>query len=102
MLLKLDITKEDDLKKLLREIKPDIVLNTIAFHNVDYCESHPNDAFNINTTSVGVIADLWNNLGVRLIHISTDFVFDAKKGNYSESDNPNPQSIYAKTKLKGE
>ena len=101
-MLKLDITKEDDLKKLLREFKPDIVLYTIAFHNVDYCESHPNDAFNINTTSVGVIADLWNNLGVRLIHISTDFVFDAEKGNYSESDNPNPQSIYAKTKLKGE
>lgn len=101
-LVKLDATKEDQLKKMFREIKPDIVINTIALHNVDYCESHPEESFNINTKVVGRIADLCNNHGSRLIHISTDFVFDGVKGNYSELDNPNPLSVYAKSKLEGE
>jgi dTDP-4-dehydrorhamnose reductase len=103
LIFQLDITKEELLKKSFDEIKPDIVLNTTALHNVDYCESHQDEAFNINAKAVGVIAGLCNNLGARLIHISTDFVFDGeKKGNYSESDVPNPQSIYAKSKLEGE
>jgi dTDP-4-dehydrorhamnose reductase len=102
-LLQLDITKEDLLRKSFSEIRPDIVLNTTALHNVDYCESHQDEAFNINTKVVGLIASLCNNLGSRLIHISTDFVFDGeKKGSYSESDVPNPQSVYAKSKLEGE
>ena len=101
-LLKLDVIKEDDLKKVFREIKPDIVINTTALHNVDYCEYHQEETFNINTKAVGMIADLCNNLGSRLIHISTDFIFDGKKGNYSESDSPNPLNIYAKSKLEGE
>ena len=101
-LLQLDVTKEDILKKTFSEIRPDIVLNTTALHNVDYCESHQGEAFNINAKVVGIIASLCNNLGSRLIHISTDFVFDGGKGNYSESDFPNPQSVYAKSKLEGE
>lgn len=101
-LLHLDITKEDIVKKKFREIRPDVVLNTTALHNVDYCESHQEEAFNINAKVVGEIANLCNNLGSRLIHISTDFVFDGEKGNYSESDIPNPQSVYAKSKLDGE
>jgi len=101
-MLQLDVTKEDMLKKTFSEISPDIVLNTTALHNVDYCESHQGEAFNINAKVVGIIASLCNNLGSRLIHISTDFVFDGRKGNYSESDFPNPQSVYAKSKLEGE
>jgi dTDP-4-dehydrorhamnose reductase len=53
-LFQLDITKEDNLKKKINEIKPEIVLNTTALHNVDYCESHPEEAFNINSKVVGV------------------------------------------------
>jgi dTDP-4-dehydrorhamnose reductase len=101
-LIKINIADKDGLKKLFREIKPDVVLNTTALHNVDYCESHEDEAFNINAKMVGVIAEMCNNLGSRLIHISTDFVFDGQKGNYSELDSPNPQSIYAKSKLQGE
>jgi hypothetical protein len=67
------------LKKKFSEIKPEIVLNTTALHNVDYCESHPEEAFNINSKVVGVIAGLCNNLGSRLIHISTDFAEAARK-----------------------
>jgi dTDP-4-dehydrorhamnose reductase len=101
-LIKINIANKDGLKKLFREIKPDVVLNATALHNVDYCESHEDEAFNINAKMVGVIAEMCNNLGSRLIHISTDFVFDGQKGNYSELDSPNPQSIYAKSKLQGE
>jgi dTDP-4-dehydrorhamnose reductase len=101
-LFQMDITKEDILKKKINEIKPEIVLNTTALHNVDYCEAHPEEAFNINSKVVSVIARLCNNLGSRLIHISTDYVFDGEKGNYMESDLPNPQSVYAKSKLDGE
>src|SRR5215469_16570908 len=102
-LIRLDITKEDDLKKVLRDIKPDVVLNTTALHNVDYCESHQEEAFNINTKVVGLISGICNNLGCRLIHISTDYVFDGKKKtSYVESDDPNPISVYARSKLDGE
>lgn len=102
-LIKLDITKEDDLKKVFMEIRPDIVFNTTALHNVDYCESHEQEAYNINTKAVGIIADLCNKLGSRLTHISTDFVFDGNKtGSYFESDTPNPLSVYGKSKLAGE
>lgn len=101
-LLKLDISKEDDLKRIFHDIKPDIVLNTTALHNVDYCESHPDEAFKINVEAVGKMVDLCNNLGSALVHLSTDFVFDGNKGNYSEEDSPNPLSVYAKSKLEGE
>ena len=71
-------------------------------HNVDYCESHKEDAFNVNAKAVGVVADLCNQFDSRLIHLSTDFVFDGKKGHYLEEDLPNPQNVYAKSKLEGE
>jgi dTDP-4-dehydrorhamnose reductase len=102
-LIKLDIQKEDNLKKVFMQTKPDIVFNTTALHNVDYCESHEQEAYNINTKAVGIIADLCNKLGSRLIHISTDFVFDGnKKGNYFELDTPMPLNVYGKSKLAGE
>jgi dTDP-4-dehydrorhamnose reductase len=88
---------------MFRDIRPNIVLNATALHNVDYCETHPEEAFKINSTAVGEIADLCNNLGSRLIHISTDFIFDGeKKGDYRESDIPKPLGVYAKSKLDGE
>lgn len=101
-LIKLDISKHDDLRKLFVEIKPDIVVNTVALHNVDYCETHEEEAFNINSKAVAALADLCNNSGSRLIHISTDFVYDGNTGYYTEYDPPNPQNIYAKSKLQGE
>ncbi len=101
-LIKLDISKEEEVKRAFDEIKPDCVLNTTALHNVDYCETHPEESFNINTKAVGLFARLCNNKGSRLVHISTDFVFGGEKGNYTETDSPNPLSLYAKHKLEGE
>lgn len=101
-LIKLDIINEDAMKKLFNDIRPDLVINTTALHNVDYCETHEEEAFNVNARAVGQMATLCNNIGSRFIHISTDFVFDGRKGYYSETDSPNPLSIYAKSKLEGE
>jgi dTDP-4-dehydrorhamnose reductase len=102
-LIRLDMKSEENIKRLFMGIKPDIVFNTTALHNVDYCESHEQEAYDINTKAVGTVADLCNKLGSRLIHISTDFVFDGnKRGNYVESDIPNPLSVYGKSKLAGE
>jgi dTDP-4-dehydrorhamnose reductase len=102
-LVKLDLSLPEGLEKLMRETRPDIVVNTTALHNVDYCESHPEEAYHINATMVKDMARHCDNIGARLIHLSTDFVFDGKKGApYSESDPPNPESVYAKSKLKGE
>lgn len=98
----LDITKQSNVKSLFREIRPDIVVNTAALHNVDYCELHKDEAFTVNARAVGIMADLCNQFDSRLIHLSTDFVFDGKKGYYSEDDIPNPQNVYAKSKLEGE
>jgi dTDP-4-dehydrorhamnose reductase len=101
-LFKLEVKKEENLRKIFRDIKPDIVVNTIALHNVDYCEFHQEEAFSVNAKAVGIIANLCNNLGSRLIQISTDFVFDGQQGNYSELDVPNPLNVYGKSKLEGE
>lgn len=101
-LIKLDVTRGDEMKKVVHEIKPDIIVNTVALHNVDYCETHEDEAYNVNSRVVGNLAEICNNLGVRLIHISTDFVFDGTVGNYSESDKPNPLNVYARSKLEGE
>lgn len=101
-LIKLDLAKEEELSKLFMEIKPDVILNATALHNVDYCESHPDEAFHINSKIVGKAASLCNNIGSRLLHISTDYVFDGLKKMYSETDAPSPLSAYAKSKLEGE
>jgi dTDP-4-dehydrorhamnose reductase len=94
---------DDGLKKAFTEIKPDVVVNCTALHNVDYCELNPTEAYLVNSQSVRKIASLCNNFGSRFIHISTDFVFDGEKSSpYLETDNPNPLNLYAKSKLSGE
>lgn len=101
--LKLNLNQEDSLTNIFNNIKPDVVLNCIALHNVDYCESNPQDAFFINSKVVRQMVDLCNLSGSRFIHISTDFVFDGQKRSaYIETDEPSPINVYAKSKLNGE
>jgi len=101
-LIKLDLSKEEELSKLIVDTKPDAILNATALHNVDYCELHPEEAFYINSKVVGKLASICNNIGARLVHISTDYVFDGNNKLYSETDAANPLSVYAKSKLEGE
>lgn len=100
---KTNLNEEGRLAKLFEEVRPDILLNCTALHNVDYCETHPEEAFFVNADLVNQMASLCNSSGARFIHISTDYVFDGeKRGAYVEHDKPNPISVYARSKLEGE
>jgi dTDP-4-dehydrorhamnose reductase len=87
---------------LLKKIKPDVVIDTAALHNVDYCETHRDEAWRVNVEGTRNIVEACKETGAKMIFISTDYVFDGKKGSYSENDAPNPLNYYAKTKLEAE
>ena len=87
----------------IERIRPDVVIDTGALHNVDYCEMHPDEAKAVNSVGTGRLARAAWDVGARFVFISTDYVFDgAQPEPYSESDSPHPQSIYARSKLEGE
>ena len=98
----IDITNQNQLTKELLKIKPDYIVNTAAMTQVDACE---NDTVKCDTLNVNVVqwlAAICQELSAHLVHISTDFIFDGKKGWYKETDVPNPLSYYGFSKLKSE
>ncbi|MBE0460233.1 MAG: dTDP-4-dehydrorhamnose reductase [Candidatus Aminicenantes bacterium] len=98
-----DITKPERAKKILYSIKPDVVINTAAYHRVDECEENPEKSFEVNALAVRELAYICLELDAALVHFSTDYVFDGiKKTPYIEEDCPNPLSIYGVSKLAGE
>ncbi|TMI29973.1 dTDP-4-dehydrorhamnose reductase [Candidatus Bathyarchaeota archaeon] len=99
---KLDITDGEATRMLLEEVKPEVIVNTAALHNVDYCETHQEEAHRVNVEGTANLADTASKLGSRFIYVSTDYVFDGRTGHYSESDVPNPLHYYARTKVEGE
>jgi dTDP-4-dehydrorhamnose reductase len=98
----LDITKTSDVKNVLESIKFDCIINCAAMTNVDLCEKEKDTAMAINAEAPKTLTKLCQLNGVRLIHYSTDFVFDGKNPPYVENDKPNPINYYGKTKLLGE
>ena len=99
----LDLTKIHDIRRVVREIKPNIIINPAAYTAVDKAESEPELAFAINATAAQILAEEAARLGAALIHFSTDYVYDGtKKTPYVESDEVNPVSVYGKSKLAGE
>lgn len=98
----LDITKKEDVKESVRKFAPDIIINCAAYTNVDGCETERELSWKVNVDAVKnlIIASRTNNS--KLIHISTDYVFDGKSGNYDEQSKPNPLSYYGKSKLASE
>lgn len=100
---KLNILDENKVKKILTSVDPDYVIITSALSNVDYCESHKEEAEKVNVKAVKKIFELCEQLGCKLIHISSDSVFDGTKKNpYVEEDPPKPINVYGKTKLDSE
>jgi dTDP-4-dehydrorhamnose reductase len=99
---KLDITDPDATRKLVATFRPVAIVNTAALHNVDYCETHHQEANRVNVEGAANLADASSETSCRLVHLSTDYVFDGKKGHYNEFDAPNPLHYYAWTKLEGE
>jgi dTDP-4-dehydrorhamnose reductase len=99
----LDITLKDKVSGFISTHTPDIIVNCAAFTNVDKCETEREAALNVNALGPKYIASAAKECGARVIHISTDFVFDGN-GNrpYTEEDQTNPLSEYGRTKLEGE
>ncbi|WP_405607287.1 SDR family oxidoreductase [Polaribacter sp. Asnod1-A03] len=100
--ISIDITKEGDLKENLLEIKPDFIINTAAMTQVDDCETNKEACDLLNVTVVRWLVEISKEINAQLVHISTDFIFDGKQGNYKETDKPNPLSYYGLSKLKSE
>jgi len=99
----IDISDFEQTKEVLEVAKPDIVLNTAAFHNVPICENNPLIAFQVNAIGARNLALLSNDLKYKLVQYSTDYVFDGKKEKpYIEVDDTNPLNVYANSKLAGE
>jgi len=98
-----DLGDGEALASNLDAVRPSCVINCAAITDVDACETSPGMAFLVNRDAVRNLARSCAALGARLIHVSTDFVFDGEKGEpYTEDDAPNPQSVYARSKYEGE
>ncbi|UCV17262.1 dTDP-4-dehydrorhamnose reductase [Ferribacterium limneticum] len=98
-----DLADPDAIRRLVAEVKPQVIINPAAYTAVDKAESEPALARAINGTAPGVFGEEAARLGALVIHYSTDYVFDGSKpGAYLETDAPNPQSVYGQTKLAGE
>ena len=95
----LDITDEAALDRAFAEVQPQVVFNCAAFHNLDVCERDADTSWAVNVKAVRELA----RRSPRLVHISTNYVFDGKRQQpYAEDDAPSPRSIYALSKLAGE
>lgn len=99
----LDLARPDTVFKALREAKPDVVVSAAAYTAVDKAESEPDIAFAVNRDGAKAVARAANDVGVPVIHISTDYVFDGTKATaYVENDPTGPASVYGRSKLEGE
>jgi dTDP-4-dehydrorhamnose reductase len=99
----LNITNLSSVLKFARQTNPDIIINCAAYTNVDKCETDKDAAFAVNAIGARNIAIASSEVGAKLIHISTDYVFSGNGSEpYREYDSPNPQSVYGCTKLAGE
>ncbi|HDQ44787.1 MAG TPA: dTDP-4-dehydrorhamnose reductase [bacterium] len=97
------VEEADRVLRVLTAIGPDAVLNTAAYHRVPDCETHQDTAWQVNGRGALNVAQAAEALGVVNVYFSTDYVFDGSKQTpYVETDCPNPQSVYAATKLLGE
>jgi len=99
----LDITNQDQVASIIQELKPNVVINAAAYTAVDKAESDQDAAYAVNEQGVGYVAEACKQVGAYLIHISTDFVFDASKNTpYEVDDKTNPLGVYGASKLAGE
>jgi len=99
----LDLSRPETVSQALRDAKPDVVVSAAAYTAVDKAESEPDIAFAINRDGAEAVAQTANDLGIPVIHLSTDYVFDGDKPTaYVESDPTGPRSIYGRSKLEGE
>lgn len=98
-----DVADHERARSVLSKLKPDMVLNTTAYHRVDDCETQPEQAYGVNALAVLNLIRIVNDLHATLVHISTDYVFDGTSTDpYTETSHPFPLSVYGNSKLAGE
>jgi len=99
----LDLRDERAVRQQIRRIGPDLIVNPAAYTAVDQAEHEPDAAHAVNGRAPGVLAQEAARLNIPIVHYSTDYVFDGRKRSpYQESDPPNPQTVYGRSKLAGE
>jgi dTDP-4-dehydrorhamnose reductase len=99
----IDIVSASECEEAIKEIKPDIVINAAAYTNVDGCETAKDECFAVNAEAVKNIADACRDKNIRIIHFSTDYVFDGTaKQPYKEDHQCNPINTYGASKMAGE
>lgn len=98
----LDVTDATQTQAVVQQAAPDVVVHTAAMTDVDGCERAPEAARAINVAGAANVAVACARVGARLVHLSTEYVFDGRAGPYSEDDAPNPLGVYARTKLESE
>ena len=98
-----DLEKPKPLLEMIRQFKSEVIVNAAAYTAVDKAESEPERARQINAIAPGILAEEARRINAIIVHYSTDYVFDGKKGApYTEADTPNPLNAYGQTKLEGE
>ena len=101
--VQLDITDEEAVNYCINNNKPDIIINCTGYTAVDLCESNQEAAYAVNALGPKYLAMAADRIRAKLIHISTDYVYDGKANKpYKEEDDTNPLSVYGKTKLEGD
>jgi dTDP-4-dehydrorhamnose reductase len=99
----LDLTDQNAIRRTIRAIKPDLIVNAAAYTAVDKAEDEPELAMAVNGIAPGILAEEASLIKAKLVHYSTDYVFGGTKNEpYTEDDCPNPINVYGKTKLAGE
>jgi len=100
--IKLDIRDKDYVTEFIKKINPDVVINCSSITNPEKCEKNPDNAYVTNVTGTQNLAETCNANNIHFVQVSTEYVFDGKKGPYKITDDAIPLSIYGKTKLKSE
>jgi dTDP-4-dehydrorhamnose reductase len=100
--IQLDITNKEKVKSVVKDYKPDIIINAAAYTNVDGCETERELSWRVNVDAVKNLIIASRYCSSKIIHISTDYIFDGVKGGYDEDSTPNPLSFYGKSKLASE
>ncbi|MGB2959606.1 MAG: dTDP-4-dehydrorhamnose reductase [Bacteroidota bacterium] len=100
--LQVDITSKKDVRRIVSVCEPEVIVNCAAMTNVDACEREKEKAWKINVVGVENMTDAAKKYDSRVVHVSSDYVYDGTRGPYSEIDRPEPLSYYGKTKLASE
>ncbi|MBX7255789.1 MAG: NAD(P)-dependent oxidoreductase [Candidatus Hydrogenedentes bacterium] len=93
---------EESLHDLFHDVEPDAVIHTAALADIDYCQANQDEAVAVNVDYTRILSTLCCDHDAKMVHLSTDNVFDGEKGNYDESDPVNPVNFYGETKVRSE